>query len=237
MQSLCPCLAGLFAPQHANREIESVALVGSSTQSPDPDADASSSSASSWLSKLQTSVTTTVCGAPDELEPSWQLLIKGATMRLDGPTGPDLKASAALRSEPVALALTADHALLTWKTCRTTQSMPVASGAVAMSSLAVEEPARGWFSAPAETALVLVADGQTLTLTAESVEQKRAWADALGKVAVRASDDRHSRKLGHATRREFEMQAKRREAERRKAEVMSGCTSGMRHTARAMALR
>ena len=48
---------------------------------------------------------------------------------------------------------------------------------------------------------------------------------------------RHTRKLGHSTRREYEMQAKKREAERRKAEVMAGCTSGMRHTARAMASR
>ena len=78
---------------------------------------------------------------------------------------------------------------------------------------------------------------QTLSLTAESVAQKEAWATALKAVAARASDDRHTRKLGHSTRREYEMQAKKREAERRKAEVMAGCTSGMRHTARAMASR
>ena len=67
--------------------------------------------------------------------------------------------------------------------------------------------------------------------------QKEAWAAALTAVAARASDDRHTRKLGHSTRRTLEMQAKKREAERRKAEVMGGCTSGMRHTARAMASR
>ena len=78
---------------------------------------------------------------------------------------------------------------------------------------------------------------ETLSLTAESVAQKEAWAAALKAVAARASDDRHTRKLGHSTRREYEMQAKKREAERRKAEVMAGCTSGMRHTARAMASR
>ena len=275
----CPCLAGLLKPRHANRELESVALVGAG-QSPDPDSEAApSAAAAAWsgFQKIQASVTSTVLGAPDELEPSWQLLCKGATMRLDGPTGPDLNASTALRSELVTLVLTADHALLTWKTVRLAQSMPVASGAVAMSSVSVEAAARGWFSAPLETALVMVADGQaraatrshfprcvtpatsshlllpchacryltpaalspsqTLSLTAESVAQKEAWAKALAAVAARASDDRHTRKLGHSTRREFEMQAKKREAERRKAEVMGGCTSGMRHTARAMASR
>ena len=54
---------------------------------------------------------------------------------------------------------------------------------------------------------------------------------------IRPTSCRHTRKLGHSTRREYEMQAKKREAERRKAEVMAGCTSGMRHTARAMASR
>jgi hypothetical protein len=269
----CPCLAGLLKPRHANRELESVALVGAG-QSPDPDTEpAPSAAAAAWsvtFQKIQASVTSTVLGAPDELEPSWQLLCKGATMLLDGPTGPNLNASTALRSELVTLVLTADHALLTWKTVRLAQSMPVASGAVAMSSVSVEAAARGWFSAPLETALVVVADGQarsatrshlprratpvtssrvrlitpaalspsqTLSLTAESVAQKEAWTTALAAVAARASDDRHTRKLGHSTRREYEMQAKKREAERRKAEVMVGCTSGMRHTARAMASR
>mmetsp|Transcript_33007 Transcript_33007/g.78061 ORF Transcript_33007/g.78061 Transcript_33007/m.78061 type:complete len:247 (-) Transcript_33007:244-984(-) len=236
----CPCLAGLLKPRHANRELESVALVGAG-QSPDPDTEspAPSAAAAAWsgFQKIQASVTSTVLGAPDELEPSWQLLCKGATMRLDGPTGPDQNASTALRNELVTLVLTADHGLLTWKTVRLAQSMPVASGAVAMSSVSVEAAARGWFSAPLETALLVVADGQTLSLTAESVAQKEAWAKALAAVAARASEDRHTRKLGHSTRREYEMQAKKREAERRKAEVMGGCTSGMRHTARAMASR
>ena len=264
----CPCLAGLLKPRHANRELESLALVGAG-QSPDPDTEspAPSAAAAAWsgFQKIQASVTSTVLGAPDELEPSWQLLCKGATMRLDGPTGPDQNASTALRNELVTLVLTADHGLLTWKTVRLAQSMPVASGAVAMSSVSVEAAARGWFSAPLETALLVVADGQarsatrppplsprhachlitpaalspsqTLSLTAESVAQKEAWAKALAAVAARASEDRHTRKLGHSTRREYEMQAKKREAERRKAEVMGGCTSGMRHTARAMASR
>ena len=163
----CPCLAGLLKPRHANRELESVALVGAG-QSPDPDSEAApSAAAAAWsgFQKLQASVTSTVLGAPDELEPSFQLLCKGATMRLDGPTGPDLNASTALRSELVTLVLTADHALLTWKTVRLAQSMPVASGAVAMSSVSVEAAARGWFSAPLETALVVVADGQARAAT------------------------------------------------------------------------
>ena len=85
----CPCLAGLLKPRHANRELESVALVGGG-QSPDPDTEAApSAAAAAWsgFQKIQASVTSTVLGAPDELEPSWQLLCKGATMRLDGPTG------------------------------------------------------------------------------------------------------------------------------------------------------
>ena len=60
---------------------------------------------------------------------------------------------------------------------------------------------------------------------------------ALKAVAARQADDRASRKMGYQTRKSMEMQAKKREAERRKAEVMSGCTTGMRHTARAMASR
>ena len=162
----CPCLAGLLKPRHANRELESVALVGGG-QSPDPDTEAApSAAAAAWsgFQKIQASVTSTVLGAPDELEPSWQLLCKGATMRLDGPTGPGLNASTALKNELCHLVLTADHALLTWKTVRLAQSMPVASGAVAMSSVSVEAAARGWFSAPDERALVIIADGQARAL-------------------------------------------------------------------------
>ena len=164
----CPCLAGLLKPRHANRELESVALVGAG-QSPDPDTEspAPSAAAAAWsgFQKIQASVTSTVLGAPDELEPSWQLLCNGATMRLDGPTGSDQNASTALRNELVTLVLTADHGLLTWKTVRLAQSMPVASGAVAMSSVSVEAAARGWFSAPLETALLVVADGQARSAT------------------------------------------------------------------------
>ena len=162
----CPCLAGLLKPRHANRELESVALVGGG-QSPDPDTEtAPSAAAAAWsgFQKIQASVTSTVLGAPDELEPSWQLLCKGATMRLDGPTGPGLIASTVLKNELCHFVLTADHALLTWKTVRLAQSMPVASGAVAMSSVSVEAAARGWFSAPDEAALVIVADGQARAL-------------------------------------------------------------------------
>ena len=115
--------------------------------------------------------------------------------------------------------------------------MAAASGAVAVSTVQVQQAAKGWFSAPSEAAFVLVADGQTLSLEAESPAQKQAWMTALQAVAARADDDRQNRKIGYETRKQMDLQAKKREAERRKAEVMSGCKTGMRHTAAAMASR
>ena len=237
MDKLCPCLAHLLTPEkHGSAEIEGVALVGSASPPP-PERGTFPESATSWLSSIKTQAATAVLGAPDELEPHWKLLCTGATMRLDGPTGEHVKASAALRDEPVSLSLAPDKTLLTWKSCRQANSMAVASGALAVSTLTVEGAAKGWFSAPDETEFVLVADDQRLTLRAESAAQKDAWATALKAVAVRAVEDRQGRKLGYETRRSYEMNAKRREAEARKAEIMQGCNTGMRHTARAMASR
>ena len=55
---LCPCLAFMFKPQHADREVETVSLMGSArSRAPDPDTDhVPSAAAEMWFQKMQASV-------------------------------------------------------------------------------------------------------------------------------------------------------------------------------------
>ena len=54
---LCPCLAFLFKTQHADREVETVSLMGSQSRAPDPDTDhVPSAAAELWFQKMQASV-------------------------------------------------------------------------------------------------------------------------------------------------------------------------------------
>ena len=54
---LCPCLAFLFKPQHKDREVETVSLMGSAQSLADPDPDhVPSAAAQLWFQKMQASV-------------------------------------------------------------------------------------------------------------------------------------------------------------------------------------
>jgi outer membrane biosynthesis protein TonB len=55
---LCPCLAFLLKPQHADREVETVSLMGSArSREPDPDTDhVPSAAAELWFQKMQAGV-------------------------------------------------------------------------------------------------------------------------------------------------------------------------------------
>ena len=54
---LCPCLAFLFKPQHEDREVETVSLMGSAQSLADPDPDyVPSAAAQLWFQKMQASV-------------------------------------------------------------------------------------------------------------------------------------------------------------------------------------
>ena len=86
------------------------------------------------------------------------------------------------------------------------------------------------------------ADGQELTVVAESAQQRGEWVSALRVVSEKAATSRAelsmTSKLTYDARRRMEIENKRRDAERRKAEIMkNGGMVGMKHTARAMASR
>ena len=54
---LCPCLAFLFKPQHKDREVETVSLMGSAQSLADPEPDhVPSAAAQLWFQKMQASV-------------------------------------------------------------------------------------------------------------------------------------------------------------------------------------
>ena len=86
------------------------------------------------------------------------------------------------------------------------------------------------------------ADGQELSIVAESAQQRGEWVSALRVVSEKAATSRAelsmTSKLTYDARRRMEIENKRRDAERRKAEIMkNGGMVGMKHTARAMASR
>ena len=79
-------------------------------------------------------------------------------------------------------------------------------------------------------------------VVAESAQQRGEWVSALRVVSEKAATSRAelsmTSKLTYDARRRMEIENKRRDAERRKAEIMkNGGMVGMKHTARAMASR
>ena len=81
----------------------------------------------------------------------------------------------------------------------------------------------------------LVADDQTAKFEAETEEDKEQWMSTLEELRHREAEAKAERKLGYTTRRKMGIEERRREAEKRKAEVLKSCgAGGMKHTAAAM---
>ena len=85
----------------------------------------------------------------------------------------------------------------------------------------------------------LLADDQTAKFEAESEEDKDRWMSTVEELRHHEADAKAERKIGYTTRRKMGLEERRREAERRKAEVLKTCggQGGMKHTAAAMMSR
>ena len=147
----------------------------------------------------------------------------GATMKLlpDG------------RGEPtsVRVALSSDGAMVTWNGVGK-------SGVMALSAVREVKPvlASGFFRAgdPIPGQWMLVADDQSVRFEA-SDEEKAFWMSTIEELAQEQVQAKTGRKVAATARRKMGIEERRREAERRKAEVLKTCASGgMKHTAAAM---
>lgn len=231
LRDLCPCLAADFAAVQAtspDRRAETASLTSNAetpTDLSDVEPSEAAPSYASWAASLVLDAGRQIAShvrPDDKLSPHWELLEKGAEMKRHGEGG----------ATAVTLTLSSDRSMLTWR------APHADSGVVALSSIsAVGDPPPGWFSAPAAGEFVVSADGIELRLEAATVETKSAWIEALRAVSERAASDREGRKLGHEARQQLNLEMRRREAERRKAEAMKGISGGMKHTARAMLAR
>ena len=135
--------------------------------------------------------------------------------------------------DEVMINLSSDRAMLVWRAA--VPGGAASSGVVALSTIkGVSEPAAGWFSTPAAGSFILSADGLEVHLEAKSAATKAAWMAAVKAVSERAAEEKEGRKLGHDARRRLDLEMRKREADRRKAEVMKGMSGGMKHTAQAM---
>uniref|UniRef100_A0A7S4M1K3 PH domain-containing protein n=1 Tax=Prymnesium polylepis TaxID=72548 RepID=A0A7S4M1K3_9EUKA len=133
---------------------------------------------------------------------------------------------------PVRVALSNDVAMVTWQG-------GTESGVLALSAVREVKPilASGLFKAggPVPCQWMMVADDQTVRLEAESEAVKEEWMQAIEVLRNKEGEAKTGRKMAYQAKRRIGMEERKREAERRKAEVLKTCSAGgMRHTANAM---
>lgn len=153
------------------------------------------------------------------------VLKAGAQMQLlpDGRSG---------QPTPVRVSLSADSSMITW-------SGAGGSGVMALSAVRDVKPVlqSGFFRSggPVPGQWMLVADDQTVRFEASSEEEKQVWLSTVEECSQEQVEAKTGRKLAAQARRKMGLEERRRDAERRKAEVMKNCSSGgMKHTAAAM---
>lgn len=154
-----------------------------------------------------------------------ELLKRGAAMKLL----PDGRGQA---PKDVRVALAADGSMLTWS--GTSESGVMALSAVRDIKTVTQT---GIFSRGGDVPCqwMCVSDDQTVRFEAASDADKLEWMQVLEECRVEQCEAKSGRKLAYQAKRRMGLEEKRREAERRKAEVMKTCsTGGMKHTAAAM---
>ena len=149
------------------------------------------------------------------------VLKAGATMKLL----PDAKGEI---PKDVRVSLSQDGAMLTW-------SGAGGSGVMALSAVRDVKPvlAQGIFRAggPVPCQWMCVADDQAVRFEASSDEVKTEWMSTLVECVAQQMEAKSGRKLAYQAKRQIGLEQKRREAERRKAEVLKTCSGGgMKHT-------
>jgi hypothetical protein len=230
MSSFCPCPVGGSA---ANKLVELSPFrdAGSGSDEDTPAQPASlADKAKGWL-EMAVKPISTFREARDQAAMHAErvaILKAGATMRLV----PDGRGQS---PKEVRLALAADGSMLTW-------SGQGISGVMALSAVRDVKTVvqTGIFSRGGDVPMqwMCVADDQSVRFEASSEEEKLLWMEVVEKCASEQSEAKSGRKLAHQAKRQMGLEARKREAERRKAEVMKTCSSGgMKHTAAAMMSR
>jgi hypothetical protein len=140
----------------------------------------------------------------------------GATMQLL----PDGRGDA---PKPVRVSLSSDGAMVTW-------SGSGVSGVMALSAAREVKPVlqSGFFRSggPIPGQWMLVADDQTVRFEASSEEEKEHWISTLDRLCAEQLEAKSGRKMAAQAKRRMGLEERRREAERRKAEVLKTCSSG-----------
>lgn len=222
----CPCPLGRSAKQLV--ELSPFRDAGSGSDEGDAPAPTSlSDRAKGWLSAAAAPIQTWREGQEKAaaVAEKVNVLKAGAQMRLL----PDARGES---PKDVRVALSSDGAMLTW-------SGAGESGVMALSAVRDVKPVMqsGLFRAggPVPCQWMLVADDQTARFEAASDEVKEQWMSTLHECVAEQLEAKSGRKMAYQAKRRIGLEEKRRDAERRKAEVMKTCGSGgMKHTAAAM---
>ena len=229
---LCPCPTG----SGASKLVEMTGLKDAGSESGDEQPPAApetlADKAKSWLSVAAAPIKSLqesrakAAAKQEKLD----VLKAGCTMKLL-PEG---------RGDPqnVRVALSNDGAMLTW-------SGAGGSGVMALSAVREVKPilqtglwaSLGSGRQPVPCQWLLEADDQTVRFEAPDEEVKVQWMQTIEECVSDQVEHKSGRKLAYQAKRRLDLEQKRRDAERRKAEVMKTCSSGCKHTAAAMMSR
>jgi len=187
--------------------------------------------AKGWLGKLAAPITAMKDDYDKERarEAKLEELKAGATMVLQA-DGSTLKAGTMVK-----IAVSSDGTMVTW-------TASGVSGVMAMSAIREVKPVMSstFFSKPAPIPkqFKLIADDQIVSFEAKDDDVKAQWMSTLEECAAAAAEAKVGRKMMQQAKRRMGLDERKREAERRKAEVMKSVGSGgMKHTAAAMMSR
>lgn len=189
------------------------------------------SKAKGWLGKLAAPITAMKDDYDKERarEAKLEELKAGATMVLQA-DGSTLKAGTTVK-----IAVSSDGTMVTW-------TASGVSGVMAMSAIREVKPVMSstFFSKPAPIPkqFKLIADDQIVSFEAKDDDVKAQWMSTLEECAAAAAEAKVGRKMMQQAKRRMGLDERKRDAERRKAEVMKSVgTGGMKHTAAAMMSR
>jgi len=190
--------------------------------------DSLSSRAQGWLSTAMSPITSFQAHRAEVAARKERMAVlqQGATMKL----------LSGKSSMPVHVQLSADGSMVIWQAQRGEGSE---SGVLALSMIReVKVVVQGGIlrsTAPVPLQWMMESDEETVKMEAESERQKETWISTLTELCKKQAEAKAERKIGYATSRRLGLEERRREAERRKAEVMKTCgAGGMKHTAAAM---
>jgi len=152
-----------------------------------------------------------------------------------------MKLISAREATRVRLSLSSDGAMVTWQAVRGEGGGGNESGVIALAMIREIKPVlAGGLGAllgarPVPLQWMIVADEETVKFESDSETTKQTWMSSLAELSKLQADAKVERKMGYMATRRMGLEERRREAERRKAEVMRSCASvGMKHTAQAM---